>query len=112
MDVDTKTKIFLCKEDFEYLEQKKIFTFIPAFSRGGSDKVYVQHRILEHKQLMWKALCKGGFIFVAGNAKNMPQGVRDAFIDVCIEAGDKTKEDAIKFIEYLEKIGRYKCEVW
>ncbi|XP_074026251.1 NADPH-dependent diflavin oxidoreductase 1-like isoform X1 [Leptinotarsa decemlineata] len=103
---------FLCKEDFEFLAEQKRLSFIPAFSREGETKVYVQDKIIENKLLVWEALQKDAFIFVAGNARNMPQGVRQAFIEVIRECGVMTLENATHYVENMEKSGRYQIECW
>ena len=41
----------------------RIIVFINFFQE---DKIYVQHRILENKLMLWDILEKGGWFFVAG----------------------------------------------
>lgn len=67
---------------------------------------------MENRDLIWSRLEQGGLIFVAGNAKNMPQGVRKAFLDVCILSGKLTEKQANEYIQHMEKIGRYQTECW
>lgn len=42
----------------------------------------------------------------------MPQGVRKAFVDVCIESGRLTETEANNYILNMEKTGRYQTECW
>ncbi|CAG9864993.1 unnamed protein product [Phyllotreta striolata] len=107
-----RNKDFLCKEDFQRLASRNKLKLITAFSRDEDHKVYVQDKIKENGPLVWELLQNEARIFVAGSSKNMPQGVRKAFLDVCQEAGGLSPEESTKFIEKLEKIGRYQTECW
>ena len=73
---------------------------------------YVQHKILEHRETVWDFLQRDGHIFVAGNAKLMPQEVREAFVKVCQMSGGMTVEGAEKFIATMEKQNKYQTECW
>lgn len=73
---------------------------------------YVQDKIIENKSLVWKTLERKGYVFVAGNAKNMPHGVRKAFVHVCMESGKLTEKQANDLILHMEKSGRYQTECW
>ncbi|XP_044266839.1 NADPH-dependent diflavin oxidoreductase 1 isoform X1 [Tribolium madens] len=101
---------FHCKEDFLSLQRMGLLNLVPAYSREQEHKVYVQHKILENSDLVWDFLQRNGQIFIAGNAKLMPQEVRQAFVSVCEER--MSKEQAERFIEMMEKQGRYQTECW
>lgn len=51
-------------------------------------------------------------IFVAGNSKNMPQEVREAFVISCVEYGNLSKEEAEKLIQDMERTNKYQTETW
>ncbi|CAG9763747.1 unnamed protein product [Ceutorhynchus assimilis] len=105
-------KDFLCKEEFRKLSNDKKISLICAFSRDQNKKIYVQDKILEYGELVWQALDKNCYIFVAGNSRNMPQAVRNAFINVCIKHGNLSEANATKFVETMEKKNRYQAECW
>lgn len=74
---------------------------------------YVQHKLLENKELVANDLLyNNAYVFVAGNAKNMPNDVRQALIDCIVQAGKYAPEAATNFIEKMEKTGRYQIETW
>ena len=50
-------------------------------------------------------------IFVAGNAKNMPKDVREAFINVASKYME-SKIEGEKFVGNLEKLNKYQNETW
>ncbi|KAJ8954736.1 hypothetical protein NQ318_011431 [Aromia moschata] len=107
-----ENKDFLCKDEFVKLEEDKKLKVICAFSRDQENKVYVQDKIRENSNLVWEALQKKTFIFIAGNAKLMPQEVRKAFVSVCMKEGKMEENEAVRIIENMEKTGRYQTECW
>ena len=62
---------------------------------------------------MWDLLQSGASIFVAGNSKDMPAGVKEAFVqDVLTEFGKLLPHEAEHFVKQLENSGRYQTETW
>lgn len=72
----------------------------------------MQDKIVEHCTTVWKMLNAGANIYVAGNAKLMPQAVRDAFLQVCVRCGGMDEDNAVKYVEKLEKNNKYQTECW
>ncbi|XP_030746156.1 NADPH-dependent diflavin oxidoreductase 1 isoform X2 [Sitophilus oryzae] len=105
-----KDKDFIIKDDVEKWVNK--VSVICAFSREQEHKIYVQDKIREHGELVWRALEKKGYVFIAGNSKNMPQAVRESFINVCEKWGNLSNTEAVRFIEVMEKENRYQTECW
>jgi len=84
-----------------------------AFSREQTNKVYVQNRILENKELVWNLLKdKNGYLYVCGDARQMAKAVSAALHSVVCEYGKMTDQQATTFIEELQKSGRYMQDVW
>ncbi|XP_026728885.1 NADPH-dependent diflavin oxidoreductase 1 [Trichoplusia ni] len=108
-----KDKDFHCKEELERLVEEKKLTLYCAFSRDQENKVYVQHKIAEHRELHWQLINNNAYIYISGNAKNMPDNVRDAFIeDVLCKTGGHALDDAKAFMKRLETEGRFQVEAW
>lgn len=107
-----KDKDYHCKDDFIHMADKAGLKLFCAFSRDQQHKVYVQHIIRENNSLCWEFLQNGAIIYLAGNSKNMPNNVREEFIDLVEQNGKLTHEEAVKFIEQLEKTNRYQTEIW
>ncbi|XP_041985478.1 NADPH-dependent diflavin oxidoreductase 1 [Aricia agestis] len=108
-----KNKDFHCRQELEGMVDSGELTLYCAFSRDQENKIYVQHKIAENKDVLWNLLNRGGYIFISGNAKNMPDNVRDAFIeDVISEAGGISLEDAKKMLEDMERNNRLQVETW
>lgn len=72
----------------------------------------MQHLIRQQKKLCWEFLENDGSIYLAGNSKNMPNNVRDEFVDLAKEIGNMTKEQAEMFVKNLEKNNQYQTETW
>ncbi|XP_065155872.1 NADPH-dependent diflavin oxidoreductase 1 isoform X2 [Atheta coriaria] len=105
-------KDFVC-EDEEKLHANGKITLVTAFSRDQDYKIYVQHKIIENAGFLWKLLSEeGAYVLVAGNSKNMPRAVRDAFVTVATDAGRLTPQEAENFVEKMEKTNRYQTETW
>ncbi|SAM04246.1 hypothetical protein [Absidia glauca] len=85
---------------------------ITAFSRETDHKVYVQHRLEEHGEAMWKLLEKGAYIYVCGDAKNMARDVNQTFVKLAMDYGNKPEDKALDYIKSLRNIGRYQEDVW
>ncbi|KAJ8918818.1 hypothetical protein NQ315_011104 [Exocentrus adspersus] len=107
-----ESKDFLCRDEFKKLHDEKKIELICAFSRDEDSKIYVQDKIKENKHLVWNALQKDAYIFIAGNARLMPQEVRKAFISVCMDCGGMNEDAANKFFQRMDKEMRYQTECW
>ncbi|KAK0111707.1 NAPDH-dependent diflavin reductase [Cadophora gregata] len=87
----------------------------PAFSRDDptGKKVYVQDKIREEGDLVFRLLKVRAYVFVCGSSGSMPKAVREAFIDVIEERqGTGKREDAERIIALMEKSGMYRQETW
>ncbi|KAI8979817.1 hypothetical protein BDF20DRAFT_819302 [Mycotypha africana] len=107
-------------EDFIYNEEwPELFEtlgapsrIITAFSREQAQKVYVQHRLMEHGAEMWDYIQKGAYIYVCGDARNMARDVNQTFIHFAKEFGSMEDAKAQEYIKSLRTTGRYQEDVW
>ena len=86
--------------------------FIPAFSRDGDTKDYVQHRVAHHAARVWNMLEAGAAVYVAGSSASMPQDVRDTLSQVVEACGRMSRDDAGVYLRRMEASGRYVVEAW
>jgi len=104
---------YLYEDDLKsHLEDGSLNELILAFSREGPNKVYVQHRMLEHKEKLWQLLEKGAHVYVCGDAKYMAKDVHKALRTIVEEAGQKNKQEAESYITALQTSLRYQQDVW
>jgi len=100
---------FYFKDEWKELGVK----LFPAFSRDQEDKIYVQHLIKKEGGLLWQLINESNAsVFVAGNSKQMPDGVRDAFLQIFQEFGNLSLTEAKQFYLKMQSIKRYQQETW
>ena len=83
-----------------------------AFSRDGDTKVYVQDRMREHAEELWRWIERGGYFFVCGDASRMANDVNQALIDIASQQGGLSLDEAKGFVEKLKSDGQYVRDVY
>jgi sulfite reductase (NADPH) flavoprotein alpha-component len=83
-----------------------------AFSRDQEQKVYVQHRMLEQGADLYKWLEQGAHLYVCGDANHMAKDVQDALLQIVVEHGGKTEEQAEQYVNDLRRAKRYQKDVY
>ncbi|MDF7825002.1 assimilatory sulfite reductase (NADPH) flavoprotein subunit [Pontiellaceae bacterium B12227] len=83
-----------------------------AFSRDQQEKVYVQHRIAEQANELWNWIQRGAHLYVCGDESRMARDVHQALLDVVIEKGGYSSEEAEDYLVQLRKDGRYQKDVY
>ncbi|MEO5998401.1 MAG: flavodoxin domain-containing protein [Chitinophagaceae bacterium] len=83
-----------------------------AFSRDQQEKVYVQHKMLQHGQELYEWLSNGASIYVCGSKEPMSTDVEDTLLQIVEKFGNKTIEEAVQFVEQLKEDGRYLKDVY
>jgi sulfite reductase (NADPH) flavoprotein alpha-component len=87
----------------------KLFT---AFSRDQTEKIYVQHRMLEHAAELWSWLEAGAHFYVCGDATRMAKDVDDALHRIIEIAGGKSADAAKTYVAKLKTDRRYQRDVY
>ncbi|KAK3088044.1 hypothetical protein FSP39_013874 [Pinctada imbricata] len=109
----SESKDFMCEEDWKSLVSMGALKLFTAFSRDQEDKVYVQHKIKENGAYVWDMINNyQAWFYVAGNAKQMPDDVRDAVKYVIEEHGHMTSDEAEIYLRKLDQCRRYQAETW
>ncbi|XP_078238763.1 NADPH-dependent diflavin oxidoreductase 1 isoform X3 [Pogona vitticeps] len=108
-----KEKDFYCQAEWEALMERGLLHLFVAFSRDQEEKVYVQHRLRERKELVFDLVSRlGASIYLAGNAKQMPEAVADALKTVFQSQGGLSALEAEQYLARLERDGRFQAETW
>ncbi|KAJ7308071.1 hypothetical protein JRQ81_008576 [Phrynocephalus forsythii] len=108
-----KSKDFYCRAEWEALVERGCLHLFVAFSRDQEEKVYVQHRIREEKELVFDLVShRGASIYLAGNAKQMPEAVSEALKFVFRSQGCLSAPEAERYLAGLEREGRFQAETW
>ncbi|WP_345046874.1 molybdopterin dinucleotide binding domain-containing protein, partial [Microbacterium invictum] len=83
-----------------------------AFSRDQRQKVYVQHRMLEHGARLWSWLQDGASLYVCGDAARMARDVDDTLLDILARHGGMSAEEAAEYRRVLVAEHRYVRDVY
>lgn len=76
-------------------------------------KIYVQHLIKEHGDVVWDLIRnKKANFYIAGNAKMMPMQVTDALTSVFQSEGGLSNTDSENLLVELERCKRFQTETW
>ena len=82
-----------------------------AFSRDQSEKIYVQHRLRERGHELHAWLREGAHLYICGDAR-MAKDVHASLIEVIVEHGALSPEDANAWLDELQREGRYARDVY
>jgi len=83
-----------------------------AFSRDQKEKIYVQHKMLQHGQELYNWLENGASIYVCGAKEPMSVDVEDTLMQIVEKFGNKTIEEAAAFVEQMKDEDRYLKDVY
>ncbi|WP_143331962.1 assimilatory sulfite reductase (NADPH) flavoprotein subunit [Domibacillus antri] len=83
-----------------------------AFSRDSEEKVYVQHRMLEHSKELFEWLEQGASFYVCGDKTNMARDVHNTLIDIIEKEGQMSREKAEAYVAEMKKQKRYHRDVY
>ncbi|OKP86935.1 sulfite reductase [NADPH] flavoprotein alpha-component [Paenibacillus helianthi] len=104
---------FLYQTDWQRMLKDGVLNKLDvAFSRDTEEKVYVQHRILEHSQELYAWLQEGAHVYVCGDEKHMAHDVHAALISVIQEEGGLSPEAAAAYLDNLQQEQRYQRDVY
>lgn len=96
----------------KYLKSGILTRMDVAFSRDQDYKIYVQDRIKENAADIYAWLQEGAYFYVCGDANRMAKDVHQALIDLHVEQGGMSPEDAEAAVEDLKKSKRYQRDVY
>jgi sulfite reductase (NADPH) flavoprotein alpha-component len=104
---------FLYRVELEDLAQKRVLTRMDlAFSRDQMNKMYVQHKMLEAAQELWRWLAGGAYLYVCGDAKRMAGDVDLALQQIAVTQGGMDAVAAKRYLADLARDGRYQRDVY
>ncbi|MGW0183787.1 flavodoxin domain-containing protein, partial [Nocardia sp. NPDC003345] len=83
-----------------------------AFSRDQRERIYVQHRMIEHGAELWSWLRDGAHFYVCGDAARMAKDVDDALLRIARVHGKLDEDGALAFKKQLVAEKRYVRDVY
>ncbi|EIJ81764.1 sulfite reductase flavoprotein alpha-subunit [Bacillus methanolicus PB1] len=83
-----------------------------AFSRDTDEKVYVQHRMLEHSKELFEWLQEGAVVYICGDEKNMAHDVHNTLLEIIEKEGGMSREKAEDYLAGMQQQKRYQRDVY
>ncbi|MDT5012902.1 MAG: sulfite reductase flavoprotein alpha-component, partial [Mycobacterium sp.] len=83
-----------------------------AFSRDQRERIYVQHRMIEHGAEIWRWLADGAHFYVCGDASRMAMDVDHALLQIFTTHGKLTEDAALALKKQLITDKRYLRDVY
>ena len=104
---------FFYKDELEKMQRDGVLTRLDtAFSRDQAQKIYVQNRMLENAEELWKWLEEGAHFYVCGDASRMAKDVDAALHEIIKRAGNRSDEAAAEYVQKLKSDKRYQRDVY
>jgi sulfite reductase (NADPH) flavoprotein alpha-component len=105
---------YFYKDELEKMQRDGFLTRLDcAWSRDSTEKAYVQHKMLNCAEEIWKWMDgEGAQFFVCGDARRMAKDVDAALRKIIEEQGGKTTEQTNEHVEKLKADKRYKRDVY
>lgn len=104
---------FLYQTEWQKWLQNGVLTKMDvAFSRDTAEKVYVQHRMLEHSKELYEWLEEGAHLYICGDEKNMAHDVHKTLIDIIEKEGSLSREKAVEYLAEMQQQKRYQRDVY
>ena len=90
-----------------YLEKMDV-----AFSRDQEQKVYVQHKLLENKEEVFKWIEDGAYFYLCGDMKHMAKDVNKTLLQIIQEQGGVSEAKAVEYVKKLKREKRFQSDVY
>ena len=104
---------FFYQDELLAMQKNGVLTrFDTAFSRDQKEKIYVQHRMLQHAAEIWAWLQDGAHFYVCGDASRMAKDVDIALHQIARQTGGLSTDNAAAFVADLRKTKRYQRDVY
>ena len=104
---------FLYQTEWQQFIKKGVLNRLDvAFSRDQSEKVYVQHKLIQQGKDVWKWLQSGAHLYVCGDAKHMAKDVHQALLNIAETHGGMSATEAENYLNELRINKRYQKDVY
>ncbi len=101
---------FLYGEELIQMHREGFLTRLDlAFSRDQEQKIYVQHRMLENAEELYRWLEEGAYFYVCGDASRMAKDVHQALLEILAK---ESQSDPNEYLAELQTTKRYLQDVY
>lgn len=108
----TRSHEFFYEEEWNQWHAAGLLRVDAAFSRDQTHKIYVQHKMLEAGEELYRWLEEGAILYVCGDAHHMAKDVDHALHQIIQHHGRKDEEAANHYIKHLKAEKRYLRDVY
>ncbi len=95
-----------------YLENKNLEKMEVAFSRDQEEKIYVQHKLIENQQEIFKWMEDGAYFYLCGDMKYMAKDVNKTLLEIIQKQGGVSREKAEEYVKKLKREKRFQSDVY
>lgn len=104
---------FLYQAEIQSWAETGVLTKVEtAFSRDQAEKVYVQHKMLQHGAEFFEWLHAGSIVYVCGAKEPMSIDVEHGVLQIIEQFGERSKDEAREYLDRLKEEGRYVIDVY
>ncbi len=104
---------FLYESDWRRWQSQGVLTRMDVtFSRDTQQKMYVQHRMMEHGKQLVSWLEAGAYLYVCGDQKRMAPHVHVALLKIVERETGLDRDRAAAFVTTLQRERRYQRDVY
>ncbi len=104
---------FLYESEWQdLLESETLSKLDVAFSRDQEEKVYVQHKLLEHQKEVFEWLENGAYFYLCGDMKYMAKDVNKTLLEIVQVQGGISEEQAKKYVKNLKRQKRFQSDIY
>ena len=96
----------------KYLKNGYLEKIDLAFSRDQEEKVYVQHKLKEQQEELFRWLENGASFYLCGDMKYMAKDVQITLLDIIKTQGGMTDKKARSYFKKLKKEKRFMADVY
>lgn len=96
----------------KHLDLKQLKRMDVAFSRDQKEKVYIQHKLLEHRKEVFQWLELGAHFYLCGDRKNLAKDVNKTLLEIIRTEGGISEEQAEKYVKQLKREKRFQSDVY
>ena len=108
-----RSQEFLYENEFEEYAKSGVLTLRTAFSRDQAKKIYVQHRLEEDGEIIYKQMTQqGAYFYVCGSARQLPADIYAAMKKIVMRHGACSEVDAEAQLASWKLEGRYTVEAF
>ncbi len=83
-----------------------------AFSRDTDKRVYVQHKLQENGAEIYRWLEDGAHFYICGDMKKMAADVQNTLVSIVEKQGVMSKDNALKYVNKMQKEKRLQLDVY